>query len=196
VIRTGLQGQYAGFVSRAIAYVIDFVICSTIVAIFVWAAVGLLAQFGVHVGACPLPGEGAPLRSIECYISTWLIAAVSVLFWPLYVVFFLALAGQTLGKRLMGVRVVRLDGQRMNFRRALLRFLGYFVSFVVFGLGFLWILVDNRRQGWHDKIARTCVVYAWPARQNEPLLESVQKTTKRSGRGRTSPDQGPASPLP
>jgi uncharacterized RDD family membrane protein YckC len=37
-------------------------------------------------------------------------------------------------------------------------------------LGFLWSLVDNRRQGLHDKVAGTCVVYAWAARPDEAFL--------------------------
>jgi uncharacterized RDD family membrane protein YckC len=40
----------------------------------------------------------------------------------------------------------------------------------LFFLGFLWILIDNRRQGWHDKMAGTCVIYNWPARPDENFL--------------------------
>jgi len=36
------------------------------------------------------------------------------------------------------------------------------VSFWTLGLGFLAMLVDDRRQAWHDKIARTCVIYVPP----------------------------------
>jgi uncharacterized RDD family membrane protein YckC len=194
MIERNLQGQYAGFVSRAMAYVLDLVISITIVIVVVWVTIGLLAYFGIHVGACPSRDEGFSIRAIACWISEGALVVFAALFWPAYTVFFLAVAGQTLGKRIVGVRVVRLDGRRMTFRRALLRLLGYYVSIAALGLGFLWILVDNRRQGWQDKIARTCVVYAWPARQNEPLLERVQKAIKRSGGERPSPDQGPASP--
>ena len=196
MIERNMQGQYAGFVSRAMAYVLDLAISAAIVIVVVWVTIGLLAYFGIDVGACPSPDQGLGVRAIVCRISEGALAVFAALFWPVYTVFFLAVAGQTLGKRIVGVRVVRLDGQRMNLRRALLRLLGYYVSIATLGLGFLWILVDNRRQGWHDKIARTCVVYAWPARQNESLLERVQKATKRSGSERTAPDQGPVAPSP
>ncbi len=39
-----------------------------------------------------------------------------------------------------------------------LRMLGMYVSSAVFYLGFIWILVDKRRRGFHDLIAGTVVV--------------------------------------
>jgi hypothetical protein len=39
-----------------------------------------------------------------------------------------------------------------------LRYVGYLVSGIVMSLGFIWILFDRKRQGWHDKLARTYVV--------------------------------------
>ena len=59
------------------------------------------------------------------------------------------------------MRVVRTDGKRLKFGNALRRSLGYIVSGILF-LGYLWILFDNRRQGFHDKLAGTMVVYSWP----------------------------------
>ena len=43
------------------------------------------------------------------------------------------------------------------------------------GVGFLWVIIDDRREGWHDKLARTCVVYAWQARQNETLVNKMRR---------------------
>lgn len=40
----------------------------------------------------------------------------------------------------------------------LLRFIGYFLAAAPLGIGLLWILVDPKKQGWHDKLARTLVV--------------------------------------
>jgi uncharacterized RDD family membrane protein YckC len=37
-------------------------------------------------------------------------------------------------------------------------------------LGFFWILIDDRRQGWHDKIAGTLVIYTWEAHHEERFL--------------------------
>ena len=68
-------------------------------------------------------------------------------------------AGQTPGKRAMGIRVVDFDsGGSLGFGKAAIRYLGKIVSGIACLLGFLWILWDPQRQGWHDKIARTVVV--------------------------------------
>ena len=59
----------------------------------------------------------------------------------------------------MGVRIARINGQPLTIRRALLRYVGYWLSAIPLGLGFFWVLVDDRRQCWHDKLAGTYVVY-------------------------------------
>ncbi len=66
--------------------------------------------------------------------------------------------GQTVGKRLMRIKVVRADGGTPEFGRALARMLGYFFSFAPLGAGFIMIALYPRRQGLHDKIAETYVV--------------------------------------
>jgi hypothetical protein len=67
----------------------------------------------------------------------------------------------------------------MAFHRAVIRFVGYFASLATVGLGFLWVLIDDRRQGLHDKMARTVVVYSWEARQNERILDRVRRRFRR-----------------
>ncbi|MBF6614637.1 MAG: RDD family protein, partial [Chloroflexi bacterium] len=71
--------------------------------------------------------------------------------------------GQTVGKRLMRIKVVRADGGTPEFGRALARMLGYFFSFAPLGAGFVMIALYPRRQGLHDKIAETYVVPEKPA---------------------------------
>ena len=44
----------------------------------------------------------------------------------------------------------------------IIRYLGYFISFLPLGLGFLWIAFDKRKQGWHDKLAGTVVIIGKP----------------------------------
>ena len=58
----------------------------------------------------------------------------------------------------MGLKVLTLDGRRVSFWRAVLRYIGYLVSTVFIFLGFLWVMIDDRRLGWLDHIARTKVV--------------------------------------
>ncbi|MCI0435398.1 MAG: RDD family protein [Gemmatimonadetes bacterium] len=66
--------------------------------------------------------------------------------------------GQTPGKRLMGIRVIRLDGKRMGWWYAFERFGGYFACLTTGLLGFAQILWDRNRQGLHDKIVETVVI--------------------------------------
>jgi uncharacterized RDD family membrane protein YckC len=67
--------------------------------------------------------------------------------------------GQTVGKRVMGIRVVRLSGgDELGFGGGVLRYVGRLVSGIVCGLGYFWMLWDEEKQTWHDKIAGTVVV--------------------------------------
>ena len=72
--------------------------------------------------------------------------------------------GRTAGMALFGVRFVRDDGGDVDGRRAIVRTLAFPLSFLVFGLGFLGILLGGRRRALHDVIAGTAVVYSWDAR--------------------------------
>lgn len=69
-------------------------------------------------------------------------------------------SGQTSGMMLGGIKVTSVTGARPTLWQALLRYIGFFVSAIPLALGFLWVAFDRRRQGWHDKIARTYVVDA------------------------------------
>ena len=55
---------------------------------------------------------------------------------------------------------MRLDGRAIDWPTAIVRALGSFLSAIVVGLGFIWVVFDPERQSWHDKIAGTVVVYA------------------------------------
>ena len=64
----------------------------------------------------------------------------------------------TIGGIVLGLKVARMDGQPLTFTVALVRGLAAAFAVVVLFLGFLWIIWDNDKQGWHDKIAGTVVV--------------------------------------
>ncbi|WP_412063617.1 RDD family protein [Rubrivirga sp. IMCC45206] len=72
--------------------------------------------------------------------------------------------GYTPGKRLLGIRVVRLDGRRLSLWAAFERFGGYVAGLVTGLLGFAQVLWDPNRQGVQDKIAGTAVVRMADAR--------------------------------
>ena len=64
----------------------------------------------------------------------------------------------------LGLRVVRADGDGLDPWRGVVRALVFPLSFLFFGLGFLGILVQREHRALHDLIAGTAVVYAWDAR--------------------------------
>ena len=67
--------------------------------------------------------------------------------------------GATPGQRLLHVEVRNeRDGSRISLKRALLRYVGYIISIWIVYIGFIWVAIDSRKQGWHDKIAGTVVV--------------------------------------
>lgn len=75
-----------------------------------------------------------------------------------FTAFLAMMRGQTPGKKLMGIRVIRLDGKPIGWWISFERFGGYAASFSVGLLGFLQILWDRNRQGLHDKACETVVI--------------------------------------
>lgn len=68
-------------------------------------------------------------------------------------------AGQTIGKKVMNIRVVRVaDGGELGWGTALLRHLCRYLSAFACGIGFLWMLWDKDKMTWHDKLSQTLVV--------------------------------------
>lgn len=135
----------AGFVSRSIAFAIDL---------------GLITI--VIVGASSL----VQLIGLLLPKWIWLTAALPVVitavvsFIPLtYFFLTVGIAGQTLGKALMGIRIVDAGGGRLSLARSLIRTFAYLVSLIPLLMGFLWILIDRDRRAWHDLISGSRVVY-------------------------------------
>ena len=83
------------------------------------------------------------------------------LFLFLYFPYFWQKSGQTPGMKLMGIKVVRdADGGPVSWGSAILRLIGYYISAIVFYIGYIWIFIDKRKRGWHDLIAGTVVIKA------------------------------------
>jgi uncharacterized RDD family membrane protein YckC len=69
--------------------------------------------------------------------------------------------GQTIGRMALGIRVVDIgSGEPIGYTRGLIRTLGRIPSELVLFLGYLWMLWDGEKQGWHDKLASSVVVTA------------------------------------
>ena len=144
------QGNYAGSVSRFLAYAIDL-FASTAVYTLALAAISYVVQI--------VTGEQVSWNRQN------ILVVVLYLAWEFfYFGYSWAVSGRTFGMAVLGVRVVRADGAAAEPRRGVLRALVFPLSFLLFGLGFLGILVQRERRALHDLIAGTAVVYAWDAR--------------------------------
>jgi uncharacterized RDD family membrane protein YckC len=126
----------AGFWIRVVAYLIDGIILLIVESIINLALRGnSSAQFGINL----------------------LIGAVYfVYFWSGSSPF----PGQTIGMKVLNLRVVRADGSSLDFVQGLIRYVGIIISSIPLGLGLAWVGWDPNKQGWHDKMAGTYVVKA------------------------------------
>ena len=66
--------------------------------------------------------------------------------------------GQTPGKFALGIRVIKADDTPLRDTDAVIRAIGYHVSSIFCGLGYIWAIFDKNNQTWHDKLAGTYVV--------------------------------------
>jgi uncharacterized RDD family membrane protein YckC len=180
-----LQGYYAGFASRAVAIIVDVALISLISAVVIafmslFFSLPSVQRFIDWVNSF-LPG----FAQVFVELTGPRFAAIFFLVLTfLYFIFFFSTTGQTVGKAIMGLRVVTTDGRRMGVKRSFIRTFCYTLSLAPFGMGFLWVLGEDRRRAWHDKIAHTYVLYVWDARYEENFLRNAvyQLTKKRESK--------------
>jgi uncharacterized RDD family membrane protein YckC len=153
--------QPAGFISRFIALSLDILFVSVGALVFSALVSLILNFFGLSTEQTTLDETAKSLFGTLQIVILIVSSLAVLLFVPGYFVLFWALIGATPGKQIMGLRVIRTQGQPLGWVRAIVRYIGYFLSAIVLFIGFLWVFIDGRRQGWHDKLADTLVVYRW-----------------------------------
>jgi uncharacterized RDD family membrane protein YckC len=138
-----LQGvQLASFRSRALAFVIDGLIVSAVlVGLSLWPSI---ASF-------------APGRSLTLTLDFGSLVGFAVVILYFGITTYLG-EGATLGKRLLGIRVVSLVHSRLSLWHCIERALGYAASSLEAGFGFLQYFKHPNRQTVHDRIAETIVI--------------------------------------
>jgi len=144
------QGHYAGAISRLVAFGADIA--------FAWLVL-LVILAGISAAVSLIVGQAVNLRSFH------VLGIVLLLVWyPIYFAYQWALSGKTLGMALFGLRVVTAEGRPVETRHAIVRTLVLPFSIAIFALGLFGIVLRVDHRGWHDRVARTCVVYDWDAR--------------------------------
>jgi uncharacterized RDD family membrane protein YckC len=133
------SSNYAGFWQRTLAVLIDWLI------VLVIAMPVIVVAFGAEYFSLD------PVRRSGDLVIALIVGIAVVAFWRY--------CGATPGKLAVGIRIVDADtGNPPSTGRLVVRLLCYLLSALPLYLGFFWIAVDRRKQGWHDKIAGTVVV--------------------------------------
>ena len=128
---------YVGFWARFLAFIVDSIWVSIIIGLI------LMAVYG---GSLPAAGT-----LVAAVIQSLLGAAAIILFWMF--------RSTTPGKMIVAAVIVDAETLgRPSTRQLIGRYLGYYVSILGLGVGFLWVAFDARKQGWHDKMAGTLVI--------------------------------------
>lgn len=138
--------RFVGFASRFIARIIDNVL------IFLFSLLGVFLLVVIGISFVPLGAlTGAGF--------------VAVLFYPIilgiyYYIYFTGKYSTTFGKQAMNAHVCKTDETKpIGYLKSFARYIGHYVNLLTFLIGYLWIIFDKRKQGFHDKIAGTVVVF-------------------------------------
>ncbi len=139
--------RYAGFWVRLIAAILDVA--------FLWLSEVALVGGAWQIGLLPITekelGEGLALLLA---ISFWLFPA-----WPYFTILERSKMQGTFGKRLFGLQVTDLRGHRIGFGRANGRYWAKLFLCLPFLAGFVPIAFTPRKQGLHDLMAKTLVLW-------------------------------------
>jgi uncharacterized RDD family membrane protein YckC len=153
--------EYAGFWIRLAAGLIDlsillaslYVLYCVVSQSFFWVFPDisrLFSTLGDVFRGAKVPGS-----------LIWLMATILLVFLVGSTVYFVACwatAGQTVGKMSVGIKVIRTDSSRVDWKYAFIRFLGAVICTATLGVGFIMIAFNSRKQGLHDRMADTYVV--------------------------------------
>ncbi len=134
--------EYAGFWTRVWASLIDTVLILAIIVPM------LLAVYGTAY----FEPSGSVFRGPLDFALNWVFPAVAIILFWIY-------RSATPGKMVFGARIVDAGSGGQPSRGQLVgRYLAYLVSTLPLCLGLLWVGIDRRKQGFHDKLAGTVVV--------------------------------------
>ncbi len=144
-----------GFWKRAVAITIDFVFLDVATKISLLPLKRSI-DLGDIMSADLFTMDTFQTKVFLLYVVLYLFAGLILSL--VYFTYFHGATGQSIGKGLLKIKAIQTSGEPLNFKIAFIRWGGYFISGLAMYLGFLWVLFDKNKQGWHDKIAGTYVV--------------------------------------
>jgi uncharacterized RDD family membrane protein YckC len=140
------SNQYAGFWARVVASLIDTVI---------WSILVLPVLYLIYGERYFIPDIDAPfIAGAADVIINWIL--------PIFIIIgFWVLKQGTPGKILLKMKIIDAEtGGCPSMKQWIIRYIGYIPALIVFFLGFFWVIWDKKKQGWHDKLAGTVVVFS------------------------------------
>lgn len=149
--------RYAGFWIRFVASLIDTILTTLIVGPLLWKIYGR-GYFQPYVdlfqGKLDVQADRPMFAGPADVLLSLVLPAVGI------VIFWIARQA-TPGKMALSLKIVDANSLAApSSLQAIGRYLGYYASMFGLMLGFLWVAFDPRKQGWHDKLARTVVIRA------------------------------------
>lgn len=149
---------YAGFFVRLAAFLLDSILVTVVLFIFKFIVWIMKLSMGDMIFFKPILFQYNAFDILFYILTTG------------YFVLTTYFCGATMGKSLMKLKVVDADGQKLNFMSVLIReTVGRYLSTVIICVGYFMAGFDNRKQGLHDKIADTLVIYNYP----QPLKKTM-----------------------
>ncbi len=170
-----VQGRRAGFVTRGIAFVIDF---------FCVLAAFPLIMWGIGITVAVMNFSAPEYPQVAAAVASCL--QLGIMF--VYFVGPWAITGRTIGQGVMGLRVVGRRKVRVNLLQAAVRWFVLFLT--LFVIGPLWLALSGKRLALHDRASRTQVLYERSPRRTHVRVEGsagrMEGTLAPQGRSRGS----------
>ncbi len=105
--------------------------------------------------AIVLPFNSGEAFTANQYLFPCYLLTISFIFYG----WFWTHGGQTLGMRAWKVKVLTFNHQPISWSQAFIRFMLAFISWAIFGLGYLWKIVDKQNYTWHDRLSKTALFF-------------------------------------
>ncbi len=147
--------HYVGFWARFVAFLIDSTVASIVIAPLAVRMIGEIDMSAYDLGDPEQLNELLLRLTTQMSVDLLLMGTIFILFW--------IFRNATPGKMIF--KAVIVDASTLaapSVAQNIIRYLAYFISLIPFGLGFIWIAFDAKKQAWHDKIARTVVIKGKP----------------------------------
>jgi uncharacterized RDD family membrane protein YckC len=153
-----MMENYAGFWRRVGAYVIDVILLGLVTSVL-----GSVLGMPMGMGAMSSVMSGDPAAIAAAQASGNLGNLISIIVGVAYFAGMESSSHQaTLGKKVLGMVVTDLDGNRISLMRAIGRYFAKIISAVILCIGFIMVAFTARKQGLHDMIAGTLVYVGQP----------------------------------